>query len=134
MGALRDSNGTAYTNDAEKAELLNSYFASTCVKDNGTLPPFDKRIPAGDEFDNVIFTPENVLRVLRKLKSSKSSGPDGFPSDLFKKLASHLAFPLSMLFNNCMSVVKIPAEWKSAIITPVAKSGCKDVMCSPIFH
>ena len=86
MGALRDSNGTAYTNDAEKAELLNSYFASTCVKDNGTLPPFDKRIPVGVkfEFDNVTFTPENVLRIMRKLKSSKSSGPDGFPSDLFK--------------------------------------------------
>ena len=106
-----------------KTSPMNTYFASTCVKDNGTLPPFNKRIPAGAEFDNVTFTPENVLRVLRKLKSSKSSGPDGFPSHLFKKLASHLAFPLSMLFNNSMSVGKIPAECKNLIITPVAKGG-----------
>jgi len=60
---------------------------------------------------------------MRKIKCSKSSGPDGIPSDLFKKLASHLSLPLSILFNNSLSVWKIPVEWRNAIITPVAKGG-----------
>jgi len=81
-------------------QLLNDYFCSTCTKDNGALPPFHSRVPVGVEFDNVTFTPENVFRVMQKLKNSKSSGPDGIPSNLFKKLAAHLALPLSILFNN----------------------------------
>ena len=92
--------------DADKTELLNDYFSSTCTKDDGALPPFHSRVPVGVEFDNVTFTPENVFRVMRKLKSSKSSGPDGIPSDLFKKLASHLSLPLSILFNNSLKLGK----------------------------
>jgi len=113
----------AYTNDTEKAELLNNYFASTYVKTmEHCRHLIIKRIPAGAEFDNAL---DNVLRVMRKLNSNKSSGPDGFLTDLFKRSASRLVLPLSILFNNYMSVGKIPAEWRNAIITrtPVVKDG-----------
>ena len=86
----------AYTNDTEKAELLNNYFASTYVKTmEHCRHLIIKRIPAGAEFDNAL---DNVLRVMRKLNSNKSSGPDGFLTDLFKRSASRLVLPLSILF------------------------------------
>ena len=87
------------------------------------MSPFHGRVPVGAEFLNVTFTRENVFRVMRKLKRSKSSGPDGIPCDLFKMLASHLSLLLCILFNYSLSVGKIPVEWRNAIISPVAKGG-----------
>jgi len=60
---------------------------------------------------------------MKNLKSKTSCGPDGLPPILFKELAVQLAFPLSVLFNNSMSVGQIPNEWRKAIITPIAKGG-----------
>jgi hypothetical protein len=39
IGPLKNSNGTFALEDLEKAELLNTYFASVCTKDNGIFPP-----------------------------------------------------------------------------------------------
>jgi len=130
VGALRDNNGSLYTTDASKAELLNNYFSSVSTKDDGVLPEFDRFVPEDVEFSNVTFTPENVMKVMRKLKNKTSCGPDGLPSILFRKLASHLAMPLSLLFNNSISVGKIPDDWKKAIITPISKGGLASDVCN----
>jgi len=63
------------------------------------------------------------MRVLRKLKANTSCGPDGLPPNLQKKLAAQIAFPLSVLFNNSMSMGKIPHQWRRAIVTPIPKGG-----------
>jgi len=123
VGVLRKGDGTVAATDTSKAELLNNYFGSVCTKDDGFLPAFDKLVPENVAFSNVTFTPENVERVMRKLKKSASSGPDGFPPILFIKQAAYLAVPLSILFNNSMSVGEIPDDWRKAIITPIAKGG-----------
>jgi len=44
-------------------------------------------------------------RALRQLKTNASSGPDGLPPIMFKKPASELAYPLSLLFQSSMSTV-----------------------------
>jgi Reverse transcriptase (RNA-dependent DNA polymerase) len=68
-------------------------------------------------------TEDQVLRVLKKPKPSRSSGPDGFPSLLFKKLSSALAEPLSLLYSSFMSVGQMPSSWAHAIVTPIYKGG-----------
>jgi len=60
-------------------------------------------------------------RALRQLKTNSSSGPDGLPPIMFKKLASELAYPLSLLFQSSMSTGQLPAEWKT--VSPIYKSG-----------
>jgi len=60
---------------------------------------------------------------MSKLKTSLSSGPDGLPPILFKKLAARLAEVLSTAFTQLMSVGAVPQKWKAAIITPVFKKG-----------
>jgi len=60
---------------------------------------------------------------MSKLKPSLSSGPDGLPPILFKKLAPRLAEVLSIAFTQLMSVGAVPQKWKAAIITPVFKKG-----------
>jgi len=83
------------------------------------LPPFNKCIPAGAEFDNVGYTPENVLTVYEKAKKQQIQRAFVFPSDLFKKLASHFDTPFIHTVQQLhMSVGKLPAdEWRNAIIT-----------------
>ena len=46
-----------------------------------------------------------------------------FPTILFIKQAAYLAAPLSILFNNSVSVGEIPDDWRKAIIIPTAKGG-----------
>ena len=64
---------------------------------------------------------------MSKLKSSLSSGPDGLPPILFKKLAARLAEVLSIAFTQLMSVGDVPHKWKAAVITPVFKKGSAGV-------
>jgi len=52
-----------------------------------------------------------------------SSGPDGLPPLLFKRLKHCLAGPLAMIYIQLLSVAAVPDEWKQAIITAVFKKG-----------
>jgi len=110
--------------------VLNNYLSNVSTNDDGVLPEFDRVAPANTEFNDVMFTPANVKRVLRKLKNKVSCGLDGLPPTLFKKLAPCLAFPLSVLYNNSMSVGRLPDEWKKAVITPIAKGGIASDPCN----
>ena len=103
--------------------MLNDYFCNLCTIDDELLPPFDRVAPPDADLSDIVFTIDNVATVLRKLKTNSSCGADGFPPVLLKKLASELSFPLSVLFNNSMSIGAIPDAWRCAVITPIAKGG-----------
>ena len=45
------------------------------------------------------------------------------PALLFKQLATSVAHPLNTIFNVSLSTSQIPNAWRSAIVTPVFKSG-----------
>jgi len=49
-----------------------------------------------------------------------SAGPDGLPSLLFKRLRNSLVSPLTIVFNQLLSVAAIPEDWKR----PVLKKRC----------
>jgi len=57
------------------------------------------------------------------MKGNCSSGPDGLPPLLFKKLKYSLCQPLAMLYNQFMSVAYVPCAWKRAVVVPVFKKG-----------
>ena len=52
-----------------------------------------------------------------------SSGPDGLPPLLFKKLKYILSYTLSLIFTQLLSVGYVPGDWTKAIIVPVYKKG-----------
>ena len=58
---------------------------------------------------------------MKKLKNNLSSGPDGLPPLLFKKLQNSLAEPLALMYTQLLSVSAVPALWKQAIVVPVFK-------------
>jgi len=68
---------------------------------------------------------EMVLKTLRKLKISKSSGPDGLHPRFLRELASSLCIPIAIIFRTSLETMEVPVEWKQARISAIFKKGSK---------
>ena len=58
--------------------------------DNGVVPVLKRTAPNGVNITNVSFTSDYVKRVIKKMKSGRSSGPDGLSPIIFKQLSDSL--------------------------------------------
>ena len=80
------------------------------------LPAF---LPAVDPTPHLY--PLVVYARLKKIKSSKSSGPDEFPPKLVKEFAHELSVPLTDILNSSFNEGVVPVQWKDAIVVPIPK-------------
>ena len=88
----------------------------TCVIDN--LPD----VPSGGmRFQLSPVTSENVLQVIKNLRSDCSTGADQIPTRFIKMVAECLAVPLTAIINNCIAKAYFPKQWKIARVSPVPK-------------
>ena len=71
--------------------------------------------------ESVCFDELDIISAIKKLKSNFTCGPDGIPPMFFKQLNEVLAFPLTMVYRQLLSVSYVPDIWKQAIIIPVHK-------------
>jgi len=85
-----------------KQKCLTSILPSVGVVDNGTSPLCSDILDNNFKFDNVLFTEENVMRAMGKLKSNLSCGPDDLPPLLFTRLKHCLALPLALVFSQLL--------------------------------
>ena len=69
----------------------------------------------------ITFSLDVVLKALHHLPSKCSKFPDGFPALFLKFIATAIAFPLSLLFNDSINSGIIPKAWKIAFVCPVYK-------------
>lgn len=70
---------------------------------------------------------DEVLRLLKNLKTSKGAGSDGIPPVFLNKCAATLAKPLTIILNYSIKYVfcNFPKIWKEALIVHIHKSGSK---------
>ena len=120
---LIGQDGTPYTDDADKATILNRHFAAQTrldVQDKPTpyINPCDPSVPP---LAGVRVTESEVLNILNRLDINKSSGLDKIPAKLLKMCAIIIANPLSKLFNKSLQLGKFPSPWKKACVTPIFK-------------
>jgi len=77
--AIKDHNGTIITDTTEKANILNSYYASVfCC---------DRRIPEiklANSGKNFIINTKVIRKRLAKIGRNKSVRSDGFPGEILK--------------------------------------------------
>ena len=124
IAPLFDKNGNLITADIDKANLLNDYFKSVFITDDGLLPDFPSRLPPGSsEIHDINISPEIITKILRDLKSNSAAGPDNIPSIFYKKTSVAISYPLSIMFRTFIDLHDIPTDWKTAIITPKFKKG-----------
>ena len=111
-------------NDEEKAEELNSFFASVFTEEPVGPPP---DFPCKDVFavTNVDINEEQMMKALKNLNHAKSPGPDEIHPRMLKELAEELALPLTTLFRKSIQQGKIPNQWKEAEVRPIFKKGDK---------
>ena len=86
IAPLKTEDGTYAFTALEKANLLNKYFGSVCTIDDNLTPA----ISAPDNvqiLDGINFMTNQTFKILNKQKCKFSSGPDGFPPIMFKRLA-----------------------------------------------
>ena len=110
-----------YSDDTDKATILNDYFTEqSSLDDSNANLPADLNIP-DFTLNSISITANEVESVLKALQTGKASGPDAINNRILKELAKPLSFALSDLFNASLIKGKIPALWKQANVTPIHK-------------
>ena len=109
---LIGQDGIPYTDDIDKATILNKHFAAQTRLDIHdkplpTLDPPDHSVPP---LAKVRATESEVLKIINNLDINKSSGPDKIPAKLLKMCALLIAKPLSELFNKSLCLGKFPSS------------------------
>jgi hypothetical protein len=124
IGSLKNSDGTLTSTDYEAASLLAKQFGSVFKQDNQRdAPPFALRTL--QTMEEIFVTSDEVTSTLKKLKSSKSPGPDEIHPAMLKLLSESLAPSVTSLFNKSLLTSQIPDDWRIATVTPLPKKGSK---------
>ena len=118
-------NGKQFTQDSDKADILNIFFASVMVNEPDTLPYFkDKSTNHSQCIYDLDFSQENISKIMSKLNPGKAIGPDGIHPHVLKEVLS-LANPLSLLFRHSLVTGTHPDDWMRANICALHKKGSR---------
>ena len=123
-----EHNGVAYSTAGDKADVFCQAFAEKCRLSNADDQPLGVKQYSTTKLEKIIFKPNDVRRILQKLKPDKASGPDQISTRVLKECSAELAGPLCRLFHLCYSCGVFPNQWKTASVTPVHK---KDSRADP---
>ncbi|CAM5100848.1 unnamed protein product [Eretmochelys imbricata] len=125
VGPLLNEGGNLVTEDVEKANVLNAFFASVFtnkVSSQTTALGITKWGRDGQPSVEI----EVVRDYLEKLDVHKSMGPDELHPRVLKELAAVIAEPLAIIFENSWRTGEVPDDWKKANVVPIFKKGKKE--------
>lgn len=69
------------------------------------------------------FSSEEILDIIKSLKTNSAPGPDGFSVCYYKKFGPRLAPPLARFFNSLRDGAPLPSDLNSAFISVIPKQG-----------
>ncbi|CAM4689446.1 unnamed protein product [Lepidochelys kempii] len=125
VGPLMNEGGNLVTEDVEKANVLNAFFASVFTNKVSSQTAVLGITTWG--IDGQPSVEKEVVRdYLEKLDVHKSMGPDELHPRVLKELAAVIAEPLAIIFENSWRTGEVPDDWKKANIVPIFKKGKKE--------
>ncbi|CAM4592414.1 unnamed protein product [Caretta caretta] len=125
VGPLLNEGGNLVTEDVEKANVLNAFFASVFTNKVSSQTAALGTTAWG--VDGQPSVEKEVVRdYLEKLDVHKSMGPDELHPRVLKELAAVIAEPLAIIFENSWQTGEVPDDWKKANVVPIFKKGKKE--------
>ncbi|CAM4645966.1 unnamed protein product [Lepidochelys kempii] len=125
VGPLMNEGGNLVTEDVEKANVLNAFFASVFTNKVSSQTAVLGITTWG--IDGQPSAEKEVVRdYLEKLDMHKSMGPDELHPRVLKELAAVIAEPLAIIFENSWQTGEVPDDWKKANVVPIFKKGKKE--------
>lgn len=117
--------GHPVSDNAQKAEIFNAFFTSHSVLPEPLppLPPFAFRTHS--RLSSIEVDSITVLRILKALKVSSATGPDGIGNRILKEISVGIHRHLSTFFQYCLDNAYFPKEWKVANVCPVFKASLR---------
>ncbi|CAM4580797.1 unnamed protein product [Caretta caretta] len=122
VGPLLNEGGNLMTEDVEKANVLNAFFASVFTNKVSSQTAALGSTAWG-EGDQPSVEKEVVRDYLEKLDEHRSMGPDALHPRVLKELVDVIAEPLAIIFENSWRSGEVPDDWKKANVVPIFKKG-----------
>ena len=123
IGPLRSLDGHVETDSHIMSELFASAFSSVFTanipEDPSPHQVFNEIMPEVDVLLNDVF------KVISKLDSFSSMGPDDIHPYLLKSCSVHLSYPLWLIFRSSLLTASIPSVWKKSLVVPIYKKGSR---------
>ena len=125
-------NGQLINSPSGIANSMNKFFLDKVSKLRSGLPISKgnannvlKRMMAGKVCSHKLkpVHPDIVLRVIKDLGNSKSTGMDEIDARSIKSVAEYLVPPITHILNLSISQSHFPTAWKTAKIVPLLKKG-----------
>ena len=118
-----EKDGHIYTDDSEKANLLNNFFRDqTILNDcNAQVPNIDCNV--NNLLSNLVTTPTEVESVLKTLPLGKAVGSDDNNNLTLRETAHEMSYPICSLLNHSLRLGIFPDIWKDALVCPIPKGG-----------
>ena len=117
------------TSSYSKANLFNEHFHSVYSHINAEPPPPGSHpIVPIHELSTIAVSVSEVKSIFKNLDPSKSPGPDGITARLLKEAALEISDSVASIFNKSLTTGVFSEKWKVSHLTPVFKSGPKDVV------
>jgi hypothetical protein len=79
--------------------------------------------PSVDEYMDAEITPDEILYVVKKLKTNKSPGMDGILNEVIASTVDIIMPHIVKLFNGILNGGTFPTVWTEGIIVPLFKKG-----------
>ncbi|CAM4712535.1 unnamed protein product [Lepidochelys kempii] len=122
---LLNEGGNLVTEDVEKANVLNAFFASVFMnKVSSQTTALGSTAWGGG--DQLSVEKEVVRNYLEKLDEHKSMGPDVLHPRVLKEFVDVIAEPLAIIFENSWRSGEVPDDWKKASVVLIFKKGKKE--------
>ena len=125
ISCVRDNSDELRTDPGAISELFSSHFSSIFKSDSFVSPSFSHDCKLF--FEKIHFSPQIVHDCIQSLPATSSCDHDNLCYLLLKKGGLFLASKLSDFFNLSMHSSTYPDSWRTVLITPVHKSGKRDV-------